>query len=75
MNGTGDSLRPHEAASFEALAEQAQPMTVPPKYLDQVAALATKDKHMTAEGVDAQCRLRNGSQTIEASAHVGHASN
>ena len=50
-------------------------MTVPPKHLDQVAALAAKDEDMTTEGIDVERCLRDRSQAIEAAAHVGNTSN
>ncbi len=64
MNAIGSGLRPDEAAPFEALAEQAQTMTVPPENLDEVTTLAPEDEYMTTERIDVQRRLRNGRQTI-----------
>ena len=75
MDTAGSGLRPDETAAFQALAEQAQAMAIPPQNLDQITALAAKDEDMAAERIDVERRLHDGSQAIEATPHVGHTGN
>jgi hypothetical protein len=39
-------LRPHEAAIFQSLREQAKTVTIPPQQFYPIAASATKDKEL-----------------------------
>src|SRR4029077_9043535 len=45
---------PQEAASLQALGEQARPLAVMPDHLQQIAATTTKAKQMTAQWVAMQ---------------------
>src|SRR3990167_81565 len=64
-------LGPKEAAPLKTLAQQAKGLAVPPQQLDDVAASATKDKHMATEWVLQQDFLRHSGQAVEALAHIG----
>src|SRR5690606_10376508 len=71
---TAIGLGPNKAALLQALAQQAQPLAIPPQQLDDVAASTTEDKHMATKWVLQQGLLRHSGQAIEALAHVGVAS-
>ncbi len=71
VNLAAVSLRPDEATSLQALGQQAQTVTAPPKHLDQVCAPATEDKDVTAVRILGQSCVCLGSQTIKTAAHVG----
>ncbi len=66
--------RPHEAALLEAFGEQAQPVTIGPQYFHHFATAAPEDEDMPGERVILQRVLHLRGQTVEATTHIGDAS-
>ena len=73
MNRAFSGLWPDEAAALKTLGEEAAAIAVPPKQLDQITAPATEDEDMTREWIGGEFLLNDRGQTVEATAHVGHA--
>jgi hypothetical protein len=67
------SLRPDEAAAFEPLGEQPQPVVSRPQNLDEVATAAAEDEDIAAQGILFERRLHLCCQALEAAAHISHA--
>lgn len=70
-HASGGGLGPDEAATLQALGQQHEALAVEPQHLEDVAAAATEDEDVAAEGVGGQCGLHECGQTIEALPHVG----
>src|SRR5690606_3746216 len=72
MHRTGFSTGPHEMARLQALGKQTHAVATPPEDLQAVAATASKDEDMAAEGIGLELIVHNGSQAVKATAHIGH---
>lgn len=66
--------RPHEAAPLDTFGEQAQPVTIGPQYFHHFATAAPEDEDMPGERVIFQRVLHLRGQTVEATTHIGDAS-
>src|SRR5271165_6650737 len=66
-------LRPHEATPLQPLGIQAHPIAIPPQHLDQIAAPATEDKHVSRERTLLQLRLHQPTQPVEAASQIRYA--
>src|SRR5262245_48223406 len=64
---------PYEAASFQSLCKQTQPIPVPPQQLHAITAATTKHEQRTREWILRQLQLYQCCQAIEPLAHVCHA--
>src|SRR6185312_16014840 len=65
--------RPNEAATLQALGEQAHPLAVMPEHFDQPAAAAAEYEQMPTVRVTLERLLHQQSQAIKALAHIGMA--
>src|SRR5271163_887749 len=63
--------RPHESALIEPLGEQAQPVSVPKKDLDDLGPLAPEGEQMAAKRILLQRALNQQRQPVHALPHVG----
>ncbi len=66
-------LRPDETPPFQTLSQQAQPVTIPPKHFDEIAASAPEDENVTRIRVLFEHGLRGRAETSEAAPHIGDA--
>ena len=68
-HGAARCLRPDEPAMLQSLGQQTQAIAGPPEQFDDVAAPATEDEDVAAEGILFQRGLDPGRQTVEAATH------
>src|SRR5689334_898375 len=73
MHGTALCLRPHEAPALQALYVQVHAIAAPPQQLHKITAPSPEHEHVTRERTLLQGGLYLCSQTVHATAHVGHA--
>ena len=67
------SLRPDESASLQTLGKQTKTIAIPPQELDDVASAPAKHEDVSGERLLLKNGLHLRTQTIEATAHIGHA--
>src|ERR1019366_624699 len=64
-------LGPDEATALQPFCHQAQPRSIPPQQLEQIAAPSAKDEDVTAQRIARQCILDQSAKTSESLTHVG----
>src|SRR5258708_28568825 len=65
--------RPHEAPSLQPLGQQAHPLAIVPKDLQQPAALAAEHEQVATVRIAPERLLHQQRKAIEAAAHIRHA--
>ena len=63
-------VRKLESANFQALRKDCKAVAVPPEHLNEVAALASKEKQCAGKGILSDQRLNKRKQSIEAAPHI-----
>jgi hypothetical protein len=64
-------LGPDEATALQPFRHKAQPGSIPPQQLEQIAAPSAKDEDLPAERIARQRVLHQSAKTSEPFAHVG----
>ena len=59
MNRAFAGLRPDEAATLQALGEEAEAIPIPPKQFDQITAPSAKDEDVAGKGVGGELFLND----------------